>query len=61
MSLTTTADILLKDAKSHINDAFKDLIEVRDSETWGHDSFNEEYLKKIDEANIDLMKIKREL
>ena len=61
IGVTTTADERLAEAKEHLNDAYKCLMEVCNPETWGHNDFKDEYLEKLFEVNIDILKIKNKL
>jgi hypothetical protein len=59
--MTTIADKNLDEAKEHINQAYKNLLIVIDSDTWGHENFHDLYVDKIEECIIELAKIKRKL
>lgn len=61
MSVTTTADEKLEDIKKNISDSIKDLREVLDPETWGHEDYKEEYIEELGEVYLDLCKIKKKL
>jgi hypothetical protein len=61
MSVTTTSDEKIILAKEYINYAYKELLSAIDDNTWGHDEFNDEYLNKIEDAILQLLKLKRML
>lgn len=61
MGVVTTSDRKRSEAKEHINEAYKCLVEALDSDTWGSDEYNKEYLAKMEEALICLIRLKRDL
>jgi hypothetical protein len=61
MGVVTTSDKKLSEAKDHINHAYKFLMEAIDTDTWGSDNYNKEYLAKLEEALIILIRLKRDL
>jgi len=61
MSVTTTADEHLRDAKDDIKSAVKHLHVVLDPETWGSEEYNKEYRDKMIEIYKQLLDIRDEL
>ena len=61
MSVTTTADEKIRSAKEHLSAAYKDLLEVLDEDTWGHDDFIDGYIDTVAEVTIEILKIKKKL
>ncbi len=61
MGVTTTADIKLSNAKDKISEAYKELLEVLDEDTWGHDEFKDGFLDTVQEVAMELLKLKRKL
>lgn len=61
MSVTTTADEKLHEARQHIADAIRSLSAIVIDECWGHDDFSKEYRNKIDTAFESLRQAKRDL
>ena len=61
MGVITTADERISDAKEHLLQANKHLLAVLDEDCWGHDDFNEEYMDKIMEVVLEILKLKRKL
>lgn len=61
MSVTTKADEKIINAKNLISEAYKELLIVLDDETWGHSDLKEEYLSKVQEVALELLKLKRKL
>lgn len=61
MSVRTTADEKLDEAKDLINQAYKLLLEVLNPDTYGSDEYEEEYINTVHESVLDLLKIKRKL
>ena len=61
MSVITTADEKIKKAKDLISEAYKELLIVLDEDTWGHDTFTEEYINQVEEVTMTLLKLKRKL
>ncbi len=61
MGIITKADEKLKDAKEKINEAYKDLLEFLDEETWGHEDYDNDFIDKVHEIALELLKVKRKL
>lgn len=61
MSVTTTADEKLSQAKKHLSEAYKALLEVLDESTWGHGDFKQDYIDTVAEVTFELLKLKRKL
>lgn len=61
MSVRTTSDEKLDDARNHILSAQKLLLEVVHPDTWGHDEYSDEFVEKILEASIELIKLSRKI
>jgi hypothetical protein len=61
MSVRTEADDAIDRAKDHINSAYKELSKALDKDTWGSDDYKEEYMDKVQEAALLLLKIKRSI
>ena len=59
MSVQTTADEFLNDAKEFVDKAISDLNKVQDS--WGWDDWSNEYQIKILEVILELIKIKHKI
>lgn len=61
MSVTTTADEKISDAKHHIKQASQALAEVVVNECWGHDEFKPEYKEMYREVMNDLIRLKNRM
>lgn len=61
MSVRTTADEKLERAKDLISEAYKELLSFLDKDTWGNDTFKEEYLDQVQMVALKLLKLKRKL
>lgn len=61
MSVTTTADENIREAKEQVSKAYKNLLNVLDEDTWGHGEFKAEYIDEIQKITVELLKIKRRL
>jgi hypothetical protein len=61
MSVITTADEKITQAKELISEAYKNLLVVLDEETWGHNDFIEGYIDTVQEVAMELLKLKRKL
>ena len=61
MSVTTTSDEKLDDARNHILSAQKLLMEALHPDTWGHDDYDDEFIEKILEVSVELIKLSRKL
>jgi hypothetical protein len=59
MSVRTTADEKLDSAKIHLNAAYKDILEVLDDSTWGHDNYNTIFIDNLHVLALELLKLKR--
>jgi len=59
MSVTTAADEALKDARTHINEAYKSLLTVIHPDTWGSDCYSAEFDVKIMDAILKLNELKK--
>lgn len=59
--MTTTVDEKIRHAKELITDAYKELVIVLDSDTWGHSDLKDEYIDDIQKITLKLLKIKRKL
>lgn len=61
MGVTTTADEKLRSAREKIDGAYKDLLEFLNEDTWGHSEFQTDFIDKVHETALELLKIKRKL
>ena len=61
MSVDTTADKRIREAKEHLSGAYKALLEVLDEDTWGHNEFKEGYIEDIGVIVLEILKIKKKL
>jgi hypothetical protein len=61
MSVTTTADEKLREAKEKLSEAYQALLIVLDENTWGHHNFKEGYIDTVYEVAIEILKLKRKL
>jgi hypothetical protein len=61
MSVTTTADEKLKSARDHVEGAIAALSEIVVDQCWGHDDFNGEFAKQIEESFDLLRQIRKKL
>lgn len=61
MSVTTTADDKIREAKENLSNAYKALMIVLDDDTWGHNEFREGYMDEVQEVAMDILKLKRKL
>jgi len=59
--MTTTADEKIMNAKDLLSQAYRELLIVLDENTWGHSDFNEEYIDKVSDIAMQLLKLKRKL
>jgi len=59
MSVITTADEKLEEAKENINIAYKNILTVLDPDTWGSNEFNAYYLDDLHKVLLKLLEIKR--
>ena len=60
MSVRTTADEKVDEARSHVGDAVKCLSEIVIDKCWGHDDFNEEFRKKVKSVFLQLLELQEE-
>ena len=58
MSVTTTADKHLDDAREDIKCAIKNLHKFLDPDTWGHDDYTKEFRRDILEVYKNLLDIR---
>ncbi len=61
MSVRTTADEKIDEARDSINKALKALNEIVVNECWGHDEFNKAFTKKMLEAHAMLIEVRSKL
>ena len=61
MSVTTTADEKIREAKDKLTEAYKALLTVLDEDTWGHGEFKEGYMDTVQEVAMEILKWKRKL
>jgi hypothetical protein len=61
MSVDTTADKKIREAKEHLSDAYKCLLEVLDEDCWGHNEFKEGYIDQVQEVAFKILKQKLRL
>ena len=61
MSMTTTADEKIKEAKDKLAEAYKALLIVLDEDTWGHEELKEGYMDTVQELTMQIFKWKRKL
>ena len=59
MSVTTTADEKLRSAKDHLSQAYNDILIVLNEDTYGHDEYHADYLDKLHEIALSILKLKR--
>jgi len=59
MSVRTTADDALENAREHILDAYKSLLVVINPDTWGSDCYSVEFNKKIMDAMNQLNELRK--
>lgn len=57
MSVQTTADENLNSIREHINESIKDLGDIVVDQCWGHDEFNEDFLKDLRKTFNSLLDI----
>ena len=61
MSVRTTADEALDEAKEHILSAYRKILIVLDDQAWGSNEFKSEYILKLHEAAFKLLEVKRSI
>lgn len=61
MSVRTTADEKIDSAKDHIRQAYKDIHDALDEDTWGSDEYGNDFVKKLHEVEVSLFEIKQKL
>lgn len=59
MSVTTTADEKLEEARENIAFAYKNILTVLDPDTWGSSDFNSNYIDDLHQVTLKLLEIKR--
>lgn len=59
MSVETTADKNLSEAKKHLNEACKELTSFINDETWGHNEYNANFIDDVTNILIELLKLKK--
>lgn len=61
MSVTTTADEKIRNAKELLSQAYKELLVVLDEDTWGHNDLKEDYVDTVQEVAVEILKLKRKI
>lgn len=61
MSVTTTFDNKIQDAKDNLSSAYKNLLVCLDEDTWGHSDISSEYMKAVHEAAMKIYEIRNKL
>jgi len=61
MSVRTTADERIESARTHLDAAYKDILEVLDDNTWGHSEYTDAFIDKLHALALELLKLKRVL
>lgn len=61
MSVQTTADERIDEAKTHIKQAYKCITDALDKNTWGSSDYRESYIDIMEESLANLRKIARKL
>lgn len=61
MGVITTSDRKRDEAKEHIAEAYKCLLEVLDIDTYGSDEYGKDYLEILEEVTLTLVTLKRKL
>jgi hypothetical protein len=61
MSVTTTADKKINEAKVNLNNAYKALLVVLDEDTWGHSELSEYYIEELFSVAGEILKLKKKL
>ena len=61
MSVNTTADIKIREAKHYLSHAYTCLHEVLDEECWGYEDLADDYIDKIHKLSLEVLKLKRKL
>lgn len=61
MSVTTTADEKRDEAKDHMKQAYECLLVALDEDTWGSTDYNDDYVDKLHEVAIKILKLKRKI
>lgn len=57
MSVRTTCDELIDEAKDHIKEANRKLKKALDQDTWGYDEYKKEYILDLHEIQEQLARI----
>lgn len=61
MGVTTTADVLISEAKEKIREAIRMLTNAMDCDTWGSDDFKKEYVDDVWSVIIEINNAVRKL
>ncbi len=61
MSVTTTADEKILEAKNALSVAYKALLEVLDEDTYGHNQIDNERIIEISETATKIYQLKKKL
>lgn len=61
MSIHTDFHKKIDDAKDKISEAYELLVACLHEDVWGRDNIKEEYIDKVHEASLELLKMKRKL
>lgn len=61
MSVTTTVDIKLEVTRFHIEEAYKNILEVLNPDTWGHHDLDSSYLDNLHAVLKSLRETKKAL
>jgi hypothetical protein len=58
MSVTTTADEKIIEAREHIRVAHVKIMEVLNPDTWGYDQYSPEYIEDLHKCAMKIIEIK---
>lgn len=61
MGVYTSADEKRDEAKEHIEQAYKCLLNILDTDIWGSEQYNNEYIETLVKSVTKLRKINRKL
>jgi hypothetical protein len=61
MSVRTTADEKLDEVRTHLDEAYKSLIDFADKNTWGSDDYSPQFRMRAVEIASELYKLNNEL
>lgn len=61
MSVTTDADRKLEAARENIAQAYDNLRDFLDPDTWGSNEYNDKFKEKVEKTTLKLLKIKSKL